>query len=34
MTRLDRRQAFAVVAMGVLTLFFVVFELVAHAYLH
>jgi adenylate cyclase len=34
LTRLDRRRAFAVVAMGCLTLLFVLFELVAHAYFH
>jgi adenylate cyclase len=34
LTRLERRRAFAVVAMGCLTLMFVVFELVAHAYYH
>jgi adenylate cyclase len=34
LTRRDRRQAFAVVAMGVLTMVFVLFELVAHAFLH
>ena len=34
LTRLERRRAFAVVAMGCLTLIFVVFELVAHAYYH
>jgi hypothetical protein len=34
LTRLDRQRAFAVVAMGCLTIFFVLFELVAHSYLH
>lgn len=34
LTRLERRRAFAVLAMAVLTLVFVVFELVAHAYFH
>ena len=34
LTRLERRRAFAVVAMACLTLVFVVFELVAHAYFH
>jgi len=34
LTRLDQRRAQAVVAMGVLSLFFVAFELVAHVYLH
>jgi adenylate cyclase len=33
-TRLERRRAFSVLAMGCLTLLFVVFELVAHAYYH
>jgi hypothetical protein len=31
-TRLEGRRAFTVLAMGCLTLLFVVFELVAHAY--
>jgi adenylate cyclase len=34
LTRLESRRAFAVVAMACLTMVFVVFELVAHAYLH
>lgn len=34
LTRLERRRAFAVVAMGCLTMTFVLFELVAHAYYH
>lgn len=34
LTRLEWRRAFAVVALGCLTLLFVAFELVAHAYLH
>jgi len=34
LTRLDLRRAQAVVGMGLLTIFFVVFELIAHAYLH
>ena len=33
-TRLERRRAFSVLAMGCLTLLFVVFELIAHAYYH
>jgi adenylate cyclase len=34
LTRLERRRAFAVVAMACLTILFILFELVAHAYLH
>ena len=34
LTRLDRQRTFAVVAMGCLTIMFVLAELVAHAYLH
>ena len=34
LTRLERRRAFAVVAMACLTLVFIVFELVAHAIFH
>ena len=34
LTRVERRRAFTVVAMACLTLIFVVFELVAHAYFH
>lgn len=34
LTRLERRRAYAVVALAVLTVAFVAFELVAHAYLH
>ena len=34
LTRLERRRAFAVVALACLTVLFILFELVAHAYLH
>ena len=34
LTRLESRRAFAVVALACLTVVFIVFELVAHAYLH
>jgi len=32
--RLESRRAFAVVALACLTFLFILFELVAHAYLH
>jgi hypothetical protein len=34
LTRLESRRAFAVVALACLTFLFILFELVAHAYLH
>jgi adenylate cyclase len=34
LTRMERRRAFAVVALGCLTILFVMFELVGHAYYH
>ena len=34
LTRLERRRAYAVVALSCLTFLFILFELVAHAYLH
>lgn len=34
LTRLESRRAFAVVALACLTVVFIMFELVAHAYLH
>jgi hypothetical protein len=34
LTRLESRRAFTVVALACLTIVFILFELVAHAYLH